>query len=46
MFVLAGAAEKLRAAEREHFIKTSWPRIAAHIDLLGLDVADLLEATA
>ena len=46
MFVLAGAAEQLRAAEREHFIKTSWPRIAAHIDLLGLDVADLLETTA
>ena len=46
MFVLAGAAEKLRAAERDHFITTSWPRIAAHIELLGLDVADLLEATA
>ena len=43
MFVLPGAAEKLRAAEREHFVKTSWPRIAAHIDLLGLDAADLLE---
>ncbi|MDY7524217.1 GntR family transcriptional regulator [Sphingomonas sp. AAP5] len=43
MFVLPGAAEKLRAAEREHFVKTSWPRIAAHIELLGLDVADLLE---
>src|ERR1700712_338406 len=43
MFVLAGAAEKLRAAERAHFLTTSWPRIAAHIDLLGLDAADLLE---
>ena len=43
MFVLPGAAEKLRAAERAHFLETSWPRIAAHIDLLGLDVVDLLE---
>jgi GntR family transcriptional regulator len=43
MFVLTGAAERLRLAEREHFIKDSWPRIAAHIDLLGLDAGDLLE---
>ena len=43
MFVLAGAAEKLRAAERAHFITTSWPRIAAHIELLGLDAGELLE---
>ncbi|WP_404365938.1 GntR family transcriptional regulator [Sphingomonas sp. MMS24-J45] len=46
MFVLLGAAEKLRAAERDLFLKTSWPRIAAHIELLGIDVADLLETTA
>lgn len=43
MFVSPDAVEKLRAAEREHFVKTSWPRIAAHIDLLGLDIADLVE---
>lgn len=43
MFVLAGAAEKLRIAERDHFLTTSWPRICDHIKLLGLDTADLLE---
>lgn len=43
MFVLPGAAEKLKFAERDLFLKTSWPRIRSHIDLLGLDVADLLE---
>src|SRR3954469_15682605 len=43
MFVLPGAAEKLRLAEREYFIRDSWPRIRAHITLLGLDAEDLLE---
>ena len=43
MFVLPGAAEKLRAAERDHFIRESWPRIRKHITLLGLDAEDLLE---
>jgi GntR family transcriptional regulator len=43
MFVLPGAAEKLRLAERDHFIRDSWPRIRAHIALLGLDTAELLE---
>ena len=43
MFVLAGAAERLRVAERETFVTAHWPRIRAHIDLLGLDAAELLE---
>ncbi|WP_019517638.1 GntR family transcriptional regulator [Sphingomonas sp. Mn802worker] len=43
MFVLTGAVERLRTAERDTFIKTQWPRIRGHIDLLGLDLADLLE---
>jgi GntR family transcriptional regulator len=43
MFVLPGAAEKLRIAERESFVNNQWPRIRAHIDLLGLDAGDLLE---
>jgi GntR family transcriptional regulator len=43
MFVLPGAAEKLRAAERAHFISNSWPRIRDHIVLLGLSAEDLLE---
>ena len=43
MFVLPGAAEKLRIAERDRFVTQQWPRIADYIDLLGLDAADLLE---
>ena len=42
MFVLPGAAEALRVAERETFVTTHWPRILGHIDLLGLDARDLL----
>src|ERR1700750_1167920 len=37
MFVLPGAAERLRVTERERFVVTTWPRIADHISLLGLD---------
>ncbi|AOW22368.1 MAG: GntR family transcriptional regulator [Sphingomonas aquatilis] len=44
MFVLPGAADKLRAAERASFIENQWPRIRGYIDLLGLDAADLLNA--
>lgn len=43
MFVLAGAAERLRAAERADFVTQQWPRIRERIDLLGLDAADLLQ---
>jgi GntR family transcriptional regulator len=42
MFVLPGAAERLRVVERHAFLTTDWPRIAAHVELLGLDAADLL----
>ena len=43
MFVLAGAAERLRIAERAAFVDGQWPRIRAHIALLGLDAGELLE---
>jgi len=42
MFVLPGAVEALRVAEREAFIMVQWPRIRRHIDLLGLNAQDLL----
>ena len=45
MFVLPGAAERLRLTERERFVGDHWPRIRGYIDLLGLDAADLLERT-
>ncbi len=43
MFVLPGAAEKLRAAERDTFMTQHWPRIVEAVDLLGLDWDELLE---
>ncbi|QKR98660.1 GntR family transcriptional regulator [Sphingomonas sp. CL5.1] len=43
MFVLSGAGERLRLAERDAFVRNQWPRIREHIDLLGLDLADLME---
>jgi GntR family transcriptional regulator len=42
MFVLPGAVDRLRVAERERFLGSYWPRIRDHITLLGLDPADLL----
>ncbi|MBA3837148.1 MAG: GntR family transcriptional regulator [Sphingomonas sp.] len=46
MFVLPGAAEKLRMTERAHFITNIWPKVRAQIDLLGLDPSELLEDMA
>jgi GntR family transcriptional regulator len=43
MFVLPGAAERLRVTERQRFVEAQWPRIKGYIELLGLDAADLLE---
>ncbi len=43
MFVLPGAAERLRVAEREQFLAQTWPRIRTYIDLLGLAPGDLVE---
>lgn len=43
MFVLPGAADQLRVAERERFLASQWPRIRSYIELLGLDTATLLD---
>ena len=43
MFVLPGAADRLRVAERERFVTQHWPRIVEHAALLGVDLGDLLE---
>jgi GntR family transcriptional regulator len=42
MFVVAGAAEKLRKAEREAFIATEWPEIRSRMERLGIAPTDLL----
>ena len=42
MFVIAGAASRLRRSERVRFLEQDWPAISARIDLLGLNLPDLL----
>jgi GntR family transcriptional regulator len=41
MYVVKGAAERLRAAEREVFLNTEWPEIRSRMERLGLDPAEL-----
>ena len=43
MYVVPGAAEKLRRSEREQFLVHEWPELKARMDRLGLAPADLLE---
>ena len=43
MFVAAGAAERLRSAERKDFLDNRWPGIVSHMRRLGLDVDELVE---
>jgi GntR family transcriptional regulator len=45
MFVREGARERLLASEREHFIKEEWPRLAARLEQLGLNIEDLVNMT-
>lgn len=42
MFVTAGARKRLLKDERQRFIKIEWPAVAATIQRLGLDAAELL----
>jgi GntR family transcriptional regulator len=42
MYVVRGAADKLRASEREHFLRHEWPEIRSRLDRLGIAEADLL----
>lgn len=43
MFVREGAAQQLRQAERDAFLKQEWPQIRERMDRLGLDPAELLD---
>jgi len=43
MYVVSGAADRLRASERERFLEQEWPEIHARMRRLGLDIAELLE---
>jgi len=42
MFVTAGARARLTTDERQRFLEQEWPRIAATIQRLGLEPAELL----
>jgi GntR family transcriptional regulator len=42
MFVVSGAAEALRAREREAFFSSEWPEIKARMRRLHIDPANLL----
>lgn len=44
MYVVDGAAEKLRAAERTQFLAVEWPEIRARMLRLGIDPARILES--
>ncbi|GGE04743.1 GntR family transcriptional regulator [Tsuneonella deserti] len=42
MYVVPGAAERLRKSERARFLKDEWPELKARIHRLGLEPAELL----
>ncbi len=43
MFVTDGARTQLLKDERQRFLEKEWPEVAATIERLGLDAAELLE---
>lgn len=42
MFVASGARARLRESEREMFITSEWPAVAARMKRLGIEPADLV----
>lgn len=42
MYVVPGAAEKLRRSEREQFLAEEWPELRERMERLGIDAAELL----
>lgn len=44
MYVVRGAAEKLRRSERYQFITEEWPEIRSRMARLGIKPAELLES--
>ena len=43
MYVVRGAAERLRQSEREQFLSQEWPELRARMARLGIDPAKLLQ---
>ena len=46
MYVVRGAADKLKEAERKRFLAEEWPPIRAQMDRLGIDPAALFAKDA
>lgn len=44
MYVVAGAADRLRATERAQFLREEWPEIRLRMDRLGISAGELLES--
>ena len=44
MYVVPGAAEKLRRSERDQFIRDEWPELRQRMRRLGIEPAELLES--
>lgn len=44
MFVVEGAAGRLRSSEREQFLREDWPAIRERMNRLGIDPAELIES--
>ncbi|WP_370190100.1 GntR family transcriptional regulator [Qipengyuania sp.] len=42
MYVVRGAAERLRRSERESFLRDEWPEIRARMTRLGVSASELL----
>ena len=42
MFVVRGAAEKLRRTKREQFLAHDWPKVRARMERLGINPTELL----
>jgi GntR family transcriptional regulator len=42
MYVVRGAAERLRETEREAFLREEWPEVRARMQRLGVSVHELL----
>ncbi len=43
MFVADGAQARLRASERNRFLKEEWPEFRARMQRLGIDASELIE---
>ncbi len=43
MYVVDGAADRLRERERNQFLQEEWPEIRSRMERLGLDLSRLLE---